>query len=525
MKTKEIELTEILVSETNSRKKCDEAGLKDLTESIKQQGVIEPIVVRPMGDKFEIVCGERRFRACGLAGLKVLPAIVRELDDKQALEVQSIENLQREDLNAIDEAQGFSVMIVKCSCTQEDLSTKLGKSQSYVAARLKLLELPKEIREAIAAGVITPGHGAVLFRVGDEKEQKHMFTKILREKLSVRSAENCLEQYGRSLSAAPFDKKDCLKCVSNGKAQAGLFDKETDLKGRCMNAVCFVKKMDSFINKRKTELEKAGFKVIKEPKNYTPHVNLTDKNYSGKEKKSDLGKQYEGKCSGCDKRCYVFTEGGTYGQQKGIRSIDEWCLNPRCFTTLTTPKRSRDNGSLPDTDNKDRLNQRLADQAREAKQRFWKEKLKDQDSKQMIAAVSLFLLVNDYGFMNSEVDINSILPKAAIEKNCDNPTVELIYKLGIKEIEKATQKAFEVKIQNNIDDEDLEFLCGVAGFSVAKDYVIDEAYLQPKTKEQLVALAKEIGIGKIDPDLKKPEIIATILKADLKGKVPKDMKK
>lgn len=536
-----VELIYLFVSPLNARKHFDEAKMKELAASIKEKGVIEPIIVRPKSgkiQKYEIVCGERRYKASLSAGLKDIPVIVRDLSDEQTLEFQIIENLQREDLDPLDEAAGFKTMLDKCKYTQADLATKVGKSQAYIANRMRLLDLSKDIQEAISSGDVTPGHGMVLLRLNDQKDQAAFFKAIVREKLSIRSAENHLKDFGRSLASAPFDKKNCEACNFNGNKQQDFFDKETNLRGRCMDPACFAKKMDSFINSQITELKKSGVRVIAE-KSYRDinsksgiSTALLDSEYSWRKK--ELGQNYKEKCLKCEKRCFVIMEPEDYGQTKGISQLKEYCLNAKCLSALTRPNTS---GSKENENWKKEQNKRHSDQlVTEAQERFWKEKLVANRTTEINNAITAYFLLNKlepYG------EIEDILPKG-FKKNDGyiSYSVMALYNLGNKAILDLINKAIGKLIESAIDDDDLEPLTKEVKFDAAKDFMINEAYLQPKTKDELVSLAKEVGLDKhlkagkysqyLKFDiLKKLEMIDCFLKKgfDLKGKVPKEMAK
>ena len=171
--TVELRLSEIEPNRNQPRVHFDENALQELAESIKTHGLLQPIVVRPMpGGAYQIVAGERRWRACRIAGLSVVPVIVKELDDKQTMELALIENLQRKDLNPVEEANGYSRLLKEFSLTQEEVANRVGKSRAAVTNALRLLNLPDEQLTALAEGKITAGHARALlsFRT-DEAEQ------------------------------------------------------------------------------------------------------------------------------------------------------------------------------------------------------------------------------------------------------------------------------------------------------------------------------------------------------------------
>lgn len=164
-------------------------ALHDLAESIKVQGIIEPILTRMRDGKYELVAGERRLRAAKLAGIAVIPAIVKDFTDEQSLELSLIENLQREDLNPMDEAEGYARLASEFGLTQEDISKRVGKDRSTVANMIRLLSLPKQIKESLRKSEITVGHARPLLGLEDAEKQIHFWREIVKGKLNVRDAE------------------------------------------------------------------------------------------------------------------------------------------------------------------------------------------------------------------------------------------------------------------------------------------------------------------------------------------------
>jgi len=163
--------------------------MEDLSSSIKEQGVIEPILVRMRSGKYELVAGERRWRAAKLAGLATIPSIVKEFSDQQSLELAIVENLQREDLNPLDEAEGFQKLIGEFKLTQDEVAKKVGKNRTTITNLLRLLSLPEKIRQAIRKEQITAGHARALLAIADEKQRMETFKKILDSNLNVRDVE------------------------------------------------------------------------------------------------------------------------------------------------------------------------------------------------------------------------------------------------------------------------------------------------------------------------------------------------
>jgi ParB family chromosome partitioning protein len=179
------------------RKRFDEARLEELAASIREHGVVEPILVRREGSKYRIVAGERRWRAAQRAGLRELPAILREASDREAFELALVENLQRADLNAIEEAEAFEVLSSDHGLTQEQIATRVGKDRSTVANALRLLKLPPEVRDAVRGGELDMGHARALLGVEGSEQIRKLAQRAIREQLSVRALEALVRAHGR----------------------------------------------------------------------------------------------------------------------------------------------------------------------------------------------------------------------------------------------------------------------------------------------------------------------------------------
>ena len=182
----EIPLVKIERCEFQPRTEFDEEALFALRDSIKEKGVLQPILVRSKADKYEIIAGERRFQAAKLAGLATIPAIIRNLNDKETLEIALIENIQRENLNAIEEAQGFNRLMKEHNYTHEGLSKTIGKSRTYISNALRLLDLPKDVQKLVSDGKLSGGHARALVGLENASE---LAEQIINKDLSVRATE------------------------------------------------------------------------------------------------------------------------------------------------------------------------------------------------------------------------------------------------------------------------------------------------------------------------------------------------
>ena len=182
-------LDDIIPNRFQPREVFDERALKELAVSIKEHGVIQPIIVRNVNGKYEIIAGERRYKASALAGLTKIPAIIRDLDDKESSKVALLENLQRKNLNPIEEARTYQKILELDEMTQDELAKTMGKSQSAVANKIRLLSLPHEIQDALLKEKISERHARALLSISDQTEQKQMLDKIISTKMSVRNLE------------------------------------------------------------------------------------------------------------------------------------------------------------------------------------------------------------------------------------------------------------------------------------------------------------------------------------------------
>lgn len=187
-----ININLIKANEEQPRKYFDEEKIVNLAESIKEHGMVQPIVLRKEEDYYTIVAGERRWRAAKSIGMKEVPAIVMELSSKQVLEISLIENIQREDLNPIEEAIAYKKLIEEFEITQEELSVKMGKSRTAITNSMRLLNLDKRVQDYLIEGIISEGHGRAILGVSDKNKQNEIAQKIIDEGLSVRQVEGLI---------------------------------------------------------------------------------------------------------------------------------------------------------------------------------------------------------------------------------------------------------------------------------------------------------------------------------------------
>lgn len=188
--TNMLSINEIQRNEDQPRKTFDEGALQELSDSITQHGVLQPLLVRPLPQGgYQLVAGERRWRASRMAGLKEVPVVIRELSDVETMEIAIIENLQREDLNPIEEAEGLQALIDRCGFTQEEVAVSVGKSRPAIANALRLLKLPQEVRDMTRGGQISAGHARALLAFDNEPMIYEAAQNIIRNNLTVRDVE------------------------------------------------------------------------------------------------------------------------------------------------------------------------------------------------------------------------------------------------------------------------------------------------------------------------------------------------
>lgn len=186
----DLSISELRPNPYQPRKVFNDEKIKELADSIKEHGVFQPIIVKKSIKGYEIVAGERRYRACKLAGIEKIPAIIREFTDEQMMEIALLENLQRENLSAIEEAEAYDKMIKALELTQDELSKRVGKSRSHITNLLGLLRLPKEVQNEVANGNISMSHARVLSKIESEEKIIELANKIMEEKLPVRDIES-----------------------------------------------------------------------------------------------------------------------------------------------------------------------------------------------------------------------------------------------------------------------------------------------------------------------------------------------
>ncbi|SCI29048.1 MULTISPECIES: nucleoid occlusion protein [unclassified Romboutsia] len=207
----EISIENIVPNPYQPRKVFSQTALEELSNSIKTYGILQPITVRQKNDKYELIAGERRFRAAKLASFKTIPAIIHDMTDESSAVLALLENLQREDLNFIEEAMGYESLIKEHSFTQQQLAEKLGKNQSTIANKLRILRLPSDVKIKLVENGLTERHARALLKLPAEDLMRDVLDKIIKNELTVKKTEKLINDMIESLQVADEDKKQSIK--------------------------------------------------------------------------------------------------------------------------------------------------------------------------------------------------------------------------------------------------------------------------------------------------------------------------
>lgn len=203
-----IDINDIKPNEKQPRRNFDEEKLEELAGSIREHGLIQPVILRKASQGYEIVAGERRWRACRKAGYKEIPSIIKELTDEENMLLAIIENMQREDLDPIEEAEGLNQMITAFNMTQEEISRSVGKSRPYITNALRLLKLPEEVRNLLSEGKLSTGHARAIAGISDAEKQIEIAHYTIEHGLSVREIEKLIKEGGLQKKKAPRKKAE-----------------------------------------------------------------------------------------------------------------------------------------------------------------------------------------------------------------------------------------------------------------------------------------------------------------------------
>ena len=223
----EVSLDDIIPNRFQPRLSFDEDALNELAKSIRQHGIIQPLVLRKVGTKYEIIAGERRYKASFIAGLTKVPAIIIDLNDNESAEVAIVENIQRKNLSPIEEAKSYKKLLDRGYLTQDELASRMGKTQGSISNKLRLLNLSQDVQDALLNNQISERHARSLLKLEKEDEQVEILNRIITERLNVRDTESLIKNYNNEEEYVPINNISSSKSFGLGKSSSSI-DKEVE---------------------------------------------------------------------------------------------------------------------------------------------------------------------------------------------------------------------------------------------------------------------------------------------------------
>lgn len=536
-----IAVNKLTASRENYRKQFDKTAFDELVASVKLRGILQPVIVRPNGKKghYEVVAGNRRLAAAQAAGLKEMPSIIKTLTDEEALEVQVIENSQRENPNPIDEAEGFKRLLKLGKHTAETLAEKIGHSIAYVLSRVKLADLDAKVRDKIANNELSIGHAILLTRLRQPADQKKLMQEIVDMNLSVPDAKERLLGFTLQLASADFDKTKCETCPSRSRNQTVLFP---DLKKRdeCADKSCFESKTKAHWQAWLKEKAAAGFKTYSERKDVEKLIDSSSKKtfeISADKKRLNspirpYPAEYKSLCVACEKHVY-FVIPNEFGG--GIKP-GEICLDKKCLDKMNGNESGKVHDEASSAKMNDYEHKRLDDfSATDCVVRFLKNRLLPivSASDELLARLTLKFLT-DCGFVSGDEIHNAIgeylyQHDVKIERAEDALTgrpsftlPEILFaEIPAEHVSSAIRAAIIAYFKEFNNSQTLLAFARSAKFDVLTELTLDREWLESKsfkTKADLLKLTEELELG--IKSSSKDAMIDEILKQDLKGKIP-----
>ncbi len=537
-----VDIKKLVPSKSNYRKTFDKAAMAELTASIKAKGVLQPILVRPVNGHLEIVAGHRRHQGALGAGLKEMPVIVRDLSDTEALEIQVVENTQREDPNPMEEGWGFKALLEKGQHTPETLAGKIDKSARYVLERVKLTTLLEEAQKKIASGGISLGHALLLTRLRQPGEQKDFLGKMLKTGISIKGAKDQLaEMYASHLDEAVFDKAKCADCHFNSRNQGALFPEVNNHKqSECTDRGCFNAKTREHYMAILNEVKEQGFRVITGDlaQQYcwgkgTRIAAPGDKSYK------EVPKKYKTECLKCTENHVYFLYESEKWSGRIKFEMGEVCTNKNCLNKMQGRK------EVPASLGRDNAGNAVQ-KAEFCRDRFLKKRIPFQvdGSNTLQLRTLIYHLIDKLDRTQARLDILKELGlKKSPEYGYIAPETLYGYIMALPEGELALwlKKLIKVTLVENTPAKVLLYMSKEAGIDFGREVLIDEAYLNTKTKDELCGLARtfdmgpRLGMGPVGTGIgnlpekfmsaKKSEMIKAILAQDLTGKMTPELRK
>jgi ParB family transcriptional regulator, chromosome partitioning protein len=535
----DLALDQLQVDPRNPRKRFDEGALAELAESIRQKGVIQTILVRPtplMGEggkypaewkPFTIVAGERRYRASLLAGATTIPAVIREMSDVDSFEVMTIENLHREDLTELEQAESYRTYLKEMGDDAlPGFAERIGVSAQYVRKRVKVLELPEQVLEAWQEGKLHFGHLEQFLRLPDRDTIMEYFKKVVDWEWSVKSIKERVDGRAPDLHGAEFDKSECAKCAHNSSVQKELFgDLGQDKKVVCHNPPCFRGRVERHFSEHwmgSKFQKKYGTNGVRisEGYDYSKYVDLTY--YDILPTKG---------CAACSEFVTVILPNGLVSE--GLKKA---CANLPCFRAARS-KTGTASGTVKKTE----------EIARDYRERFYMKRIRAQmgaltfDDERALRLI-LAVITRHEGHTGREIDTRSGGKKDAYGYlNVDR--LERIFALSIEDVKAILiMAATEFAAGSAFGWQEHHLLAPVLGIDLGAEWKITEGFLKAHTIAQILGIAGELKIlddekaktylqqkfsAKKFEALKKDQLIELILKCkvDLVGRVPKEVLK
>ena len=536
----DLDLKNVFPSEMNYRKKMDKKGLEELTESIKQKGVLQPIIVRPIkgNGHYEIIAGHRRYQAAMSAGLETIPAIIESFDDEAALEVAMTENSQREDVNPIDEATGFKRMI-DTGTEPETIASKIGRTVGYVMGRVKLLDLCKEAQAAILKGKISLGHAQVLLRLRSKNEQRQLLAAMLDgDGMTVSGAKSIVRRHSLSLNLAPFDTNDCLSCQYRSGNQAMLFPelKDTD---ECSDPACYAKKIQAHYEAQAKEKEEQGFRVIRSYEEIKELGGFNSKlNHRIVPKKNDADYQsiyppkYKTDCARCtDHHAWYSYEENNYNGPH--IETGELCLNSKCLQKMfkeveEVKEKTADNEFAPEMAGSKISPITLRLHAEACRNRFMINRLPEKITASAVLSKRfvIYHMLDRFSYFSGNAKktrdeiLKEICPPEYFKKKKFSgwQLYLVVMEIPKERLNKVLSNVIAATVQFT-DPKVLLHMTPEAGIDMEKDFLMDKEFLNTKKKVELVEMVKALELPvNFTGKEKKSEMVEAILALDLTGK-------
>jgi len=512
----------------NIRTTMQKNSIKKLAESISEHGILQPLLVRETGKgSYELIAGHRRLAAADDISLREIPVLVQAIDDDKRTEIQLVENLQREDLNPIDEALAYKELGEDYK--EKDIVVMTGKPLYHIRQTKMLMELCTDVQNFIRQGKLSATHGYVVARLSNPVSQKKLASQIIKEHLSPRQAESELRDYTMSLKEVAFDTVDCKKCSFNSEKITDLFDDDSFYNANCLNEPCFRKKMKEHITKQTKDYTDKGYNVRCLPLGDRLYMNsfgegscIQLKSYELKDyfKKKEFNKEC---LNGCDSYVIVID---------GFGKAIQCCLNEACskrkvkaMKHAVASTKAGEKG-LELGDRKDELKKvKKMNRVDRFKREFFIPQLEERLTDLQLLRLTVHQL------MESEPSSSTTLSdmfELSDEANYLMRDIDRIKDMDETSLLQCMRFLIEGRFKQ-YSTKELESMGKESGANIVKDFEVTKEYLEKLGKEDLTKLCKEFAVQTKKEDLeafgrrKKTDMIDIIMAGDIKGKVPKEM--